>query len=168
VLEDGTVLTESAAILIHLGLLHPASGLLPGDPPARALALRGLVYIAANCYAAIGVIDHPERWLAGNPDTTAAAQESLRKGARRRLHQLWDVFADEFDQGQLFLGGDAPNALDLLAVVVSRWSGTRPHLKRYRPRLYELLLRVQAHPMLAPVMQRHWPEVAAGGAGAAA
>jgi len=29
VLTDGTVLTESAAILIHLGLEHSASGLLP-------------------------------------------------------------------------------------------------------------------------------------------
>ncbi len=28
VLDDGSVLTESAAILIHLGLVHPASGLL--------------------------------------------------------------------------------------------------------------------------------------------
>jgi len=57
VLEDGSVLTESAAILIHIGLTHPASGLLPQDGAARAQAIRGLVFIAANCYAAIGVID---------------------------------------------------------------------------------------------------------------
>ena len=34
-LPDGSVLTESAAILIHLGLTHPASGLLPADASAR-------------------------------------------------------------------------------------------------------------------------------------
>ena len=53
VLEDGTVMTESAAILIWLGLRYPSSGLLAAEP---AQAIRGLVYIAANCYAAIGVI----------------------------------------------------------------------------------------------------------------
>lgn len=52
--DDGTVMTESAAILIELGLRYPASGLLPAAPAARAQALRGPVYIAANCYAMIG------------------------------------------------------------------------------------------------------------------
>src|SRR6266496_2855306 len=61
VLEDGTVMTESAAILIWLGLRHPKSGLLPAEP---AQAIRGLVFIAANCYAAIGIIDYPERFCA--------------------------------------------------------------------------------------------------------
>ena len=65
-LEDGTILTESAAILIHLGLEHPASGLLPTISTARAMDIRGLVYIAANCYSAVSVSDFPEQW------TTAA------------------------------------------------------------------------------------------------
>ena len=51
VLDDGSVLTESAAILIHLGLAYPESGLLAGEPSRRAQQIRGLVYIAANCYA---------------------------------------------------------------------------------------------------------------------
>jgi GST-like protein len=66
-LPDGSVLTESAAILIHLGDSHPASGLLPSNASARAQSIRGLVYIAAQCYAAIGIIDYPERWVA-DPD----------------------------------------------------------------------------------------------------
>lgn len=78
VLPDGTVLTESAAILIHLGLAHPQSGLLPEQPSARAQAIRGLVYIAANCYATIGVIDYSERWLA-KPDEPA--RENVQMGA---------------------------------------------------------------------------------------
>ena len=52
-LPDGHVLTESAAILIHLGLMHPDSRLLPTEPAARAQCIRGLVFIAANCYAAV-------------------------------------------------------------------------------------------------------------------
>ncbi len=64
VLPDGSALSESAAIHIHLDTVHPAARLLPQDIPARAQAVRGLVFIAANCYAAISIIDFPERWCA--------------------------------------------------------------------------------------------------------
>jgi GST-like protein len=151
----GEVLTESAAILAELGLRHPASGLLPAEAAARARALRGLVYLAANCYAAIGLIDYPERWLAGGDGSAAIA---LRQGARARLHRLWELFADQFhDAGQPWLSGAAPGALDLLAAVVSRWSGTRAHLAAQRPALLALLQRVEALPEHAEVFARHFP-----------
>lgn len=154
VLPDGTVLTESAAILIHLGLAHPHSGLLPAEASARARVLRGLVYVAANCYAAVGITDYPERWLR-RPEE--AAEDNLRQGARRRLVGLWDVFADTFEATP-WLGGDRePGALDLYAATISKWSGARAHLKKARPAFYELMLRVEAHPRVAPVFTRHWP-----------
>src|SRR5947207_5747038 len=62
VLPDGGILTESAAILILLGQRYPDSGLLPQAIEKRAQVIRGLVYIAANCYSAIGIIDFPERY----------------------------------------------------------------------------------------------------------
>ena len=40
VLPDGTVLTESAAILMHLGFAFPSAGLLSSVPTDRDLALR--------------------------------------------------------------------------------------------------------------------------------
>lgn len=154
VLADGSVLTESAAILIHLGLAHPASGLLPPAAPARDQAIRGLVFIAANCYAAIGVIDYPERWCI---DADEATKDDIRRGARARLHRTWEVFADVFPAPGPFLGGDAPGALDLLAAVVSKWSGARAHLRQARPRFSALLERIDAHPRVAPVFAHHWP-----------
>lgn len=155
-LEDGSVLTESAAILIHLGLVHPQSGLLPADAAARAQAIRGLVYIAANCYAAIGVIDYPERWCAGGD---AATHERIRAGTRTRLHECWDRFADQFGApADGYLGGAQPGALDYLAAVVSRWSGARKHLAGSRPALSALLQRIDAHPSAAAVFARHWPD----------
>jgi GST-like protein len=152
---DGTVLTESAAILIHLALAHPRAGLLPSDAAARAQALRALVFIAANCYSAIGIIDYPERWL-GKSD--AAANERLVKGARRRLHKLWSVFAEHAagDGRSSFLFGAQPCAADILAAVVSRWSGARKHLAKHHALLHAQLERVEAHPVFAPVFARHW------------
>ena len=155
VLDNGGVVTESAAILIHLGLTHPASGLLPQDAAARAQAIRGLVFIAANCYAAIGVIDFPERWCA---EASEAVTDNLRRGARARLHHYWDVFADNFGAPEPFFGGATTGGLDLLAAVVSRWSGARAHLHRVRPALHALVERVDSHPAVAPVFARHWPD----------
>jgi len=153
------VLTESAAILIHLGLSSPAANLLPQAPTARAQAIRGLVFIAANCYAAISIIDFPQRWCA---DADKPMRQRIIDGVRARLHQHWDIFAEQFYPpavaGQHFLNGAAPGALDLLAGVVSRWSGSRAHLQLSRPAFHALLLRVDQHPRLAPVFARHWPE----------
>lgn len=152
-LPEGGVLTESAAILIHLGLVHPAAGLLPTDAAARAQALRGLVYIAANCYAAISIGDYPERWCS-TPDE--ATNTRIRAGARERLHHHWALFADQFTAAP-FLSGTAPGALDLLASVVSRWSGTRAFLRAQRPAFFATLQAVDSHPAVAAVFQRHWP-----------
>ena len=156
VLPDGGVMTESAAILIHLGLAYPGSPLLPADAARRAQALRGLVYIAANCYAAIGVIDYPERWCA---DADEHTKKRIQAGTRARLHALWDTFADTFP-AQPFLAGAQPGALDLLAAVVSRWSGSRQHLATARPAFAALLARIEADPRVAPVFARHWPAAA--------
>ncbi|WIT13467.1 glutathione S-transferase N-terminal domain-containing protein [Paucibacter sediminis] len=153
-LPDGSVLTESAAILMHLGLLHPGSGLLPAETMARAQALRGLVFIAANCYSAISISDYPERWTRSRD---AAAIEALRQGTRDQLHRHWEIFADQFPPRPMFLSGAAPGALDLLAAVVSKWSGTRPHLQAQRPAFYATLLAIEQHPSVAAVFKRHWP-----------
>lgn len=151
-MPDGSILTESAAILIHLGLAFPKSSLLPNKAAERDQAIRGLVYIVSNCYAAIGIIDYPERWLAASDHPS---RENLVAGARHRLHWSWEVFADQFS-GELYLGEETPGALDVLAAVVTRWAGTREHLRNARPGFHAWLERIDRHPTLAPVFARHW------------
>jgi GST-like protein len=153
VFPDGTVMTESAAILVELGLRHAGSGLLPAQPAARARCIRGLVYVAANCYAAIGVIDYPERWCEGCDE---GARQRIIAGTRARLHQLWERFADQFE-GSPWLSGERLGALDVLAGTVSKWSGARKHLEQHRPAFHALLQRIDAHPQVAAVFARHWP-----------
>ena len=151
VTPDGQVLTESAAILIHLGLEYPASDLLAGN---RAQIIRGLVYIAANCYSAIGIIDYPQRWL-GNADEALQAQ--LAAGTRRYLHQAWVVFAEQF-AGQLFAPNGEPNALGIMAAAVSRWDQAREALSALAPGFAQTLAQVDVDPIVAPVFARHWPD----------
>jgi GST-like protein len=153
VLPDGAGLSESAAILAYIDQMYPHRGLLPLDASARAQALRGLVFIAANCYPAITIIDFPERFCADLDDVT---KERMRKGTRERLYRHWEIFADLFP-ARPFLSGDAVGALDLYAAVVSKWSGGRRHIEQHRPALAAALAKVEAQPVVAAVFQRHWP-----------
>ena len=154
VLPDGSALSESAAILMYLGEAYPDSGLLPRDPSARAQAVRGMVFIAANCYAAISIIDFPERWCA-DADSDDVLKERIRSGTRARLHEHWDMFADLFP-ARPYLNGAELGAIDLHAAVVSKWSGARKHLEEQRPHFYATLQRIEAHPKVAAVFARHW------------
>jgi len=151
VLPGGAVLTESAAILVHLGLAHPGARLLPDDSVARAMAIRGLVFIAANCYAGVSVSDYPERWTTA---TSKASHAKVRAAARAQLHRSWGLFFDTFS---VDLARDAgqPGALAFLAVVVSGWSGTRAHLQATQPAASALLATLEAHPRIAPVLAAH-------------
>lgn len=152
VLPDGTVLTESAAILTCLGVDFPASGLLSLNPSERALQLRGLAYIATNCYAAIGIIDYPERWLPdGNPDQL----QQLINGARSRLYEHWDTFSDVFEDTAAWRPGE-PGAVEILACVVTRWAGTREHLRISRPGFHAALLDIDQHGVVCSILRRHW------------
>jgi GST-like protein len=153
VLDDGSILTESAAILIHLGLAHPESGLLASDPAQRAQQIRGLVYIGANCYAGIGILDFPDRWY---PDPDDAVKQAMQTRGRARLHELWQTFADQFPAAP-WLSGERLGALDILASTVSKWSGARKALAESRPGFWALLGRIDTDPRIAPVWARHWP-----------
>ncbi|MEP7300309.1 MAG: glutathione S-transferase N-terminal domain-containing protein [Caldimonas sp.] len=154
VLEDGSVLSEVAAILLHLGLSHPQSALIAAEPSRRAQQIRGLVYIAANCYAGIGILDYPERWY---PDPDDAAKKAMQTRGQARLHELWEIFADQFPATP-WLSGERLGALDILAATVSMWSGARKALAASRPEFSRLLARIEADPRVAAVWARHWPK----------
>ncbi len=60
---DGTVMTESLAILVTLADRHPEAGLLPppGDP-GRATALRWMALLAGEFYPQVTRWDYPARF----------------------------------------------------------------------------------------------------------
>jgi GST-like protein len=150
---EGEVLTESGAMLMHLGLRFPAAGLLGSDERHRDQILRGLVYIAANCYSCISIIDYPERY---STRTEKDDREAIIAGTKARLHKHWEIFGDMFPGGP-WLSGAKPGALDAMAVIVSKWSGSRKHLEQHRPGLFALLQRIEALPDVAELCARHWP-----------
>jgi GST-like protein len=152
VLDDDTVITESAAMVLWLATQHPA--LAPAAPAARAELHRWVVFLATNVYAALGVGDHPELWLPAADDATRAA---LKAGADERVKNAWSIL----ERGVArhpgpFLLGESLTALDVYAAMLARWRPGRDWLASACPRVAAATARAEAHPVVARVWARHF------------
>lgn len=113
---EGEILTESAAILLTLAERHPAAGLLPRRRgPARASAIRWTVFVAAEIYPMIEIVDYPERFV------DKAAAETLKERAQARIRRRW-LTVESFIRGDPWLESRGPSTADLAIANVSRWS----------------------------------------------
>jgi glutathione S-transferase len=62
-LPDGTLMFESAAILVYLSLVHPDAGLAPpAGTSEHALFLQWMTFMAANVYEAVLRVYYSERF----------------------------------------------------------------------------------------------------------
>jgi len=145
VLPDGTVMTESAAMLLQLCDTFPAAELAPKPgTPARAVFLRWLMFLATSVYPTVLRDSYPQRYT----DDPAGA-DGVRRQARADMTRLWGIYADALG-GRDWMAGDAMSALDIYATMLAGWwRGTGAE-----PRISGLVARVRAH----PVCGRLWSE----------
>jgi glutathione S-transferase len=69
VLDDGTVLTECAAILLYLARKFPKAKLWPEDPLAQARCIEWLSWLASSVHVAFAQTRRPPRFVGQNPDS---------------------------------------------------------------------------------------------------
>ena len=113
---DGEILTESAAILLTLAERHPEANLLPRRRGrARAKAIRWTVFVAAEIYPMIEIVDYPERFV------EKEAAKTLRERARARIRHRW-LAVESAITGDPWLDVRGPSTADLAVANVSRWS----------------------------------------------
>lgn len=148
----GEMLTESVAILWTLLERHPSRWAPTQSDRRRAQCLRWMCFAATNIYAAVGIADYPERWVA-EPD----AAKRLADNAVERMRQGWDCVAAAYG-GTPFLLGDEPFIVDVYLAQMSRWWKMREHLAQAQPALAALMQRVDALPDVAAIWVRHWGE----------
>ncbi len=77
-LPDGTLIFESAAILIHLALVHPDAGLAPAPATtAHARFLQWMVFLSANVYESVLRMYYADRYSArGEADAEAIREQA--------------------------------------------------------------------------------------------
>lgn len=152
VLPGGEVLTESAAILVRLGELHPQARLAPGpDDPRRGQFLRWMSFVSAAVYAFYWQKDDPFR-LVADP----AAHPAYDAAIQDRISACWAVMEAGLTPGRYLLG-DELTVLDLYVTVVSRFRPRRQRFHAAAPRMGEVVRRVDADPRLAAFWAERYP-----------
>lgn len=148
-LPDGTVIGESAAMVLVLGERHPEAGLVPaiGDPD-RPTFLRWLVFMAASVYMTFVRANHPERFT-----LDASATEPVRLAALRDVDRYFAIL-DDAVAGPYFLQRGF-GALDIYLCMLTVWYPDRDRLFAANPRLGGLCRTVEQRPACARVMAEH-------------
>jgi glutathione S-transferase len=149
-LPDGSIMTESAAMMIHLCDCHPEAALAPPvATPARAQFLRWMVYLAATPYATDLRLYYPERY-----STDPAHAPAVKAKASADLARDFAVLDQQMGAGP-FLLGKTLSAADIYAAMLLSWSDDMPGLFVARPKLQTLYKGVASHPAITPVWRRN-------------
>ena len=152
VLPGGEVMTESAAILIWLGDLHPEAGLAP-DPAAAARRpyLRWMSYVSSAIYA-LHWIKPDVRRIGAPPELREAVVDAVHE----RIAFCWSVMDAQLDPGRYLLG-EQMTMLDLYVTVVSRFGPWRQRFYAAAPKMSAVVRRVDAEPRLAALWAKRFP-----------
>lgn len=151
VLPDGQVMTESAAITLHLADLTGRDDLVPGPhAPERAAFLRWLVFIVANIYPTFTYGDIPERFVKAGGEAAAG----FRTEVDAYVQRLWT--AVETAAGAPWFLGPRFSALDIYFAVMTHWRPRRAWFAQHTPRLLAAGDAAGALPAVAPVMAAHF------------
>ena len=136
-LPNGELMTESAAILIHLADSHPAARMSPAlDDPRRPAFLRWMVYVSAQIYALVWARDDPGRLAADE-----AHKPVILERTAERIAYCWRMMDAQISPGRYILGDDL-SVLDLYVTVVSCWGPRRERFYREAPKMAEVVRRV--------------------------
>jgi glutathione S-transferase/GST-like protein len=152
VLPDGTVLTESAAMVLHLCDTHPEAGLLP--PPgtsARALAYRWLFWLATGLYESDLRYYYPDRYTS-EPGGAAG----VRQAALERMDRLVAVAEEWLGAGPYALG-EGHSAVDPYLFMLVLWHPARAGIFTRHPGLGEHARRLRARPAVQRIWAQHFP-----------
>ena len=149
-LPDGRVMTESAAMILHIADEAPKAGLTPpASDPTRPLFLRWLMFIVAAIYPTFTYGDDPTRW-ASDED----AGKHLRKATDDRCKELWLYFAAQ-NPCKPWVLGERFSALDLYVAVMNMWRPGPAWFKKEAPALAAIAARVANLDTLRAVWARN-------------
>jgi GST-like protein len=151
-LPTGELMTESAAMLLHLVEQFPQArlGPQPGEP-GRAAFLRWMVYVPAAIYSLYWVRDAPSRLAADK-----AGEAVILARTAERISACWAAMEAQISPGRYLLD-DELTVLDLYVAVLSRWRPRRRAFYAAAPKMGEVVRRVDAEPRLTAFWTARMP-----------
>lgn len=146
---DGQVLTEAAAIALHLADRHPEAALLPAPGSAdRAEAYRWMFWCANTVQPAYRAWFYPQE-MAGPEHVDATRQR-----ARERLEGAWQHLTEHLSTRGPYVLGESLSVVDFMLVMLMRWSRNMPTPSDTWPALETYADRLKARPAFAEVYRR--------------
>jgi len=152
ILADGSVMTESAAITLHLADLTGSHDLVLSPREAnRAAFLRWLVFLVANIYPTFTFADDPPRFI-----EDVGARKSYRAAVDAHAQKLWRIVEDHAGAPRFL--GERFSALDIYVCAMTRWRPQRLWFAANTPKLAAIALAGDDLPKLTPVWRRNFPD----------
>ena len=151
-LTDGSLLTESAAIMLQIADNHPAPGLLPMPGSAdRGQVYRWLFYAVANIYEADLRLYYSERFT-----TDVSSADSVKKKGREDMDRAWELLEPELGDGPFMLR-ERYSVIDPYLLMLVHWHEQPQELLARCPKLKRLCDAVRRRPAVERIWSQHYP-----------
>ena len=149
-LPDGSVMFESAAMLIHLAAAHPAAQLAPQPgTPRHAHFLQWMVFLSAGVYESVLRLYYPDRYAASG----AAAADTIRDKAQADYLASLELIAGSLGP---YVLGDSYSVADPYLYMLASWApGDKSALHARIPALGMHAARIAARAAVAKVEADH-------------
>ncbi len=149
--EDGEVVYETAAIMLHLAEKHRLEEHAPGlDDPHRGAFLKHLFFLCASIQYCFHIYYNPQRYSGqGNSEEAAKSQ------AGELIFERWKHIDDSLQQDGPYLLGNRYSLLDIYTLMMATWFNPLDRLlTSYLAfnRCYELTAN---RPAVRKIMQQH-------------
>ena len=144
-LPDGTLMTESVAMMMHLADCHPETG-----KTERAIAYRWLLFGAVNLYETGCRIGDTHHYSENESD-----YEGIRAKALGDLDRYWDMVAEAVGEGP-FLLGELCSVADICFLMLSQWHPDLDGLTARHPSLTTLRAAVRDRPAIDKIWDQNF------------
>ena len=149
VMPDDSIMTESAAMMIHIADHFPLAGMAPDlASPQRAQYLRWMLFLATAVYNSDLRLFYPHRYT-----TVASETDGIKAKAEETMSREFEIYAEALGSNTFMLG--QLSALDIYAAMLTSWAPDVPALFAKHPNLKAMYEAVTAIPAVKKVWDRN-------------
>ena len=147
--DEGEVITQIVAILLHLDAKLPHAHILPASGLARTRALSLLAWMNNTVHPTFTHFFMPQKF-----SDDAAAQKAMQRFAVDRYRECLQEIEVLADNASPWLFGDNPGAVDAYALTLLRWGGYAGIDPISMPATWALVQRFAELPAVAVAIER--------------